>query len=221
MDRIRELTTAALSLREERGLRTRLPLARLTVAGRDVQALEPFAGLLRDEVNVKAVSFTDDLEAFGRFVLKPQGKVLGPKLGGDTQKVMAAARQGDWQAGDEAPSPCRSRLGPDEFELALESREGEATAAVRSNVCWSTRHRAHARARGRGAARDVVRAQRPAQGPGLAVRPYVVTIDPDGPARRVQTHAATTRRGAGQLRCRHARARARHPRARARRPRGR
>jgi hypothetical protein len=40
--------------------------------------------LPRDEVNVKDVSSTADLEAFGSFAHKPNGKVLGPKLGGDT-----------------------------------------------------------------------------------------------------------------------------------------
>ncbi len=134
MDRIRDLTTAALSLREERGLRTRLPLARLTVAGHESARLEPFAALLGDEVNVKRVEFTDDLEAYGRFVLKPRGKVLGPKLGGDTQKVMGAARNGEWVAQDDGTVTVAGHtLEPGEFDLALESREGEATAAVRSN----------------------------------------------------------------------------------------
>jgi isoleucyl-tRNA synthetase len=134
MDRIRDLTTAALSLREERGLRTRLPLRRLTVAGHDVGALEPFVGLLRDEVNVKEVVLSDDLEAYGRFVLKPSGRALGPKLGGDTQKVMAAARQGDWQAGPAGTVVVAGHtLEPGEFDLALESRPGDATAAVRTN----------------------------------------------------------------------------------------
>jgi isoleucyl-tRNA synthetase len=134
MDRIRELTTAALSLREERGLRTRLPLRRLTVAGHDVAPLEPFAGLLRDEVNVKEVVFSEDLEAYGRFVLKPLGKVLGPKLGGGVQKVMAAARGGDWEAGPgDTVVVAGYTLEPGEFELALQSRPDEATAAVRGN----------------------------------------------------------------------------------------
>jgi isoleucyl-tRNA synthetase len=134
MDRIRDITTAALSLREDRGLRTRLPLARLTVAGRDTAPLAPFVGLLRDEVNVKAVELSDDLESFGSFVLKPNPKVLGPKLGGDVQKVMAAARSGEWSTGDDGTVLVAGHvLAGDEFDLALESRDGEATAAVRTN----------------------------------------------------------------------------------------
>src|SRR5204863_4402432 len=62
MDRIRDITTAALSLREDRGLRTRLPLARLTVAGHESARLQPFTALLQAEVNVKQVTLTDDPE---------------------------------------------------------------------------------------------------------------------------------------------------------------
>jgi isoleucyl-tRNA synthetase len=56
MDRVRDVCTATLFLREERGLRTRLPLRELTVAGRDSERLAPFVELIADEVNVKTVS---------------------------------------------------------------------------------------------------------------------------------------------------------------------
>ena len=134
MDRVRDVASVALSLREDRGLRTRLPLRRLTVAGRDASTLEAYTAILRDELNVREVVLTDDLEQFGSFVLRPNGRVLGPKLGGDTQKVMAAARSGDWSANDDGTVTVAGHvLEGDEFELALHSREGEASAALRTN----------------------------------------------------------------------------------------
>ena len=45
MDRAREVCSATLSMRDAHKLRTRLPLARLTVAARGVQALEPYLDL--------------------------------------------------------------------------------------------------------------------------------------------------------------------------------
>ena len=60
MDRVRQVASAALSLRKARGLRVRLPLARLAVAAADAKALEPFADILGDEVNVKNVVLTTD-----------------------------------------------------------------------------------------------------------------------------------------------------------------
>jgi isoleucyl-tRNA synthetase len=134
MDRVREVCSAALSLREARNLRVRLPLARLTVAGRDTAELAPYRELIGDELNVKRVELSDDLGAYGRFVLKPNGRVLGPKLGGDVQKVIKAAKDGQWEAHDDGTvSVAGHTLQAGEFELALTAPDGAATAALRGN----------------------------------------------------------------------------------------
>ncbi len=134
MDRVREVCSAALSLREARNLRVRLPLARLTVAGRDTNELAPYTALIAEELNVKQVEFSDDVEAFGQFVLRPNGRVLGPKLGQDVQSVIKAAKNGEWLANDDDTVVVAGHtLGPGEFELALTAPEGAATAALRGN----------------------------------------------------------------------------------------
>jgi isoleucyl-tRNA synthetase len=133
MDRVRDVCTAALFLREEQGLRTRLPLARLTVAGADAERLAPYAELVRDEVNVKTVELTDDLAAHADFVLRPNGRVLGPLLGGDVQKVMAAARAGEWTATGDTVEVAGHVLTSGQFDLSLSSRDGEVSQALRTN----------------------------------------------------------------------------------------
>ncbi len=96
MDRVRDVCSVALRLREDSGLRVRLPLAELIVAGADTSGLENLTDLVTDEVNVKQVTLTDDIDRYARFVLRPNGKVLGPKLGGAVQEVFGAARSGEW-----------------------------------------------------------------------------------------------------------------------------
>ena len=81
MDRVRQVASAALSLRKARGLRVRLPLARLTVAAPDAETLAPFADILRDEVNVKDVELTTDVAAHGRFEIAVNARACGPRLG--------------------------------------------------------------------------------------------------------------------------------------------
>src|SRR5262249_34376967 len=61
MDNVRDVSSAALSLRKANGLRVRLPLPSLTVATARADALRPFADIVADEVNVKEVLFTDDV----------------------------------------------------------------------------------------------------------------------------------------------------------------
>ncbi len=134
MDQLRDAASTALRLRENEGLRVRLPLASVTVAGRSVSNLEPFSDLLADELNVKSVLFRDDIEELATLVLRPDGKVLGPRLGGAVQSVFAAARQGDWQATEVGTVLVAGQeLSSEEYELVVESREGVVAAALRSN----------------------------------------------------------------------------------------
>jgi isoleucyl-tRNA synthetase len=98
MDRVRQVASAALSLRKANGLRVRLPLATLTVAAADTGVLAPFTGILRDEVNVKQVELTTDVAAHGRFEIAVNARACGPRLGGDTQKVIRAVKAGEWEA---------------------------------------------------------------------------------------------------------------------------
>ena len=133
MDRLRDVASTALRLREDHGLRVRLPLASLTVAGADAESLADLVHLLVDEVNVKSVEMTDDLEAHATFRLQPDGRVLGPRLGGGVQAVFAAARAGEFTHNDDGTvGVAGETLQPDEFVLALESPEGVTAAALGS-----------------------------------------------------------------------------------------
>ena len=133
MDRVRDVASTALRLREDNGLRVRLPLTSLTVAGADSEALAGLTDLLVDEVNVKAVHLTDDLEGHATFTLRPDGRALGPRLGGDVQAVFTAARSGEFSLNDDGTVDVAGHtLSADEFDLSLESPEGVTAAALGS-----------------------------------------------------------------------------------------
>ncbi len=129
MDRVRQICSAALMLREENGIKVRTPLATLTVAGPDSDGLVALAHLITAEINVKEVAFTDDVSPFGTFVLKPLGKVLGPRLGGEVQNVIKAAKAGDWTRTDDGGIEVAGhRLGDDEYEMVLQTDSGSEAA---------------------------------------------------------------------------------------------
>ena len=90
MDAVRDVCSAALSLRKVKGLRVRLPLSTLTVASPGAAALRPFVDLIADEVNVKSVELTDDVAAVATFDLQVVPAAVGPRLGGQTQQVIKA-----------------------------------------------------------------------------------------------------------------------------------
>ena len=171
MDRVRDVCSTALRLREDTGLRVRLPLASLVVAGRDSHTLQPLVALLADEVNVKRVELTDDLSSYATFVLRPNGKVLGPRLGKSMQSVFGAAKKGEWTREGDDIHVAGQVLTPGEYELALESPDGVTAAALRSNDAVVTLDTVVTpELAAEGLARDVIRAvQQARKDQGLVV----------------------------------------------------
>jgi isoleucyl-tRNA synthetase len=134
MDAIRDVASAALSLRKARGLRVRLPLARLTVATTDVDRLRPFADLLADEVNVKDVVLTDDVATYCEQVLTVVPRALGPRVGKQVQQVIKAVKAGDWQLDGGAPVAAGVTLQEDEYELKMVATDAENSAPLPGGV---------------------------------------------------------------------------------------
>lgn len=160
MDRVREVCSVALGLREDQRLRARLPLSTLTIAGRDTSSLDALTHLVRDEVNVKQVLLTDDVTSVGRFLLRPNAKVLGPRLGSGVQDVIRAAKAGEWdQLADGTVVVAGHTLAEGEFEMALEPSEGRVAAALRDlETVVELDVEVTDTLRDEGRARDVVRA---------------------------------------------------------------
>ncbi len=134
MDRARDACSTGLALREAHKLRIRLPLQSLTLAGHDSERLQPFADLIGDELNVKEVRFTEEIEEFGSFQLQVNAKVMGPKLGQDMKKVMTASKTGQWKILDDGRAEVGGHvLEENEFSMRLAAKEGVASQALSSN----------------------------------------------------------------------------------------
>ncbi|MFC7532073.1 isoleucine--tRNA ligase [Actinoplanes sp. GCM10030250] len=130
MDAIRDVASAALSLRKAKGLRVRLPLASATVATPSGSALAGLGDLLKDEVNVKDVVFTDDVAAYCQQVLTVVPRVLGPRVGKQVQQVIKAVKAGEWQLVDGAPVAAGVTLADGEYELKLVAADVENSAPL-------------------------------------------------------------------------------------------
>ncbi|MEO7017416.1 MAG: isoleucine--tRNA ligase [Leifsonia sp.] len=137
MDRIRATSSTVLSLRKQAGLRVRLPLARLTVVAHNAGALVPFENILRDELNVKAVDLVElqDTSAAEYGItskLTVNARAAGPRLGREVQKVIQAARTGDWSEIDGIVAAGGVELVEGEYDLVLETAQadGGSTSAL-------------------------------------------------------------------------------------------
>jgi isoleucyl-tRNA synthetase len=131
MDQVREVCSAASSLRKAKKLRVRLPLPKLTVAVENPQRLVPFADLIADELNVKRVELTDAIDTYGRFELTVNARVAGPRLGRDVQAAINAVKAGEGVVNpDRTLTAGPTVLQPDEYSSRLVAADAEYTAAL-------------------------------------------------------------------------------------------
>jgi len=131
MDLVREVASAASSLRKAKKLRVRLPLPKLTVAVDSPERLAPYTGLIADELNVKNVELTDDIATHGRFELAVNARVAGPRLGKDVQAAIKAVKAGDAVVhSDGTLTAGPAVLQPEEYSSKLVAADPEYTAAL-------------------------------------------------------------------------------------------
>ncbi len=134
MDLVREVCSAGHSIRKAAGLRARLPLRALTVSGRageHLSGMTELAALIASELNVKQVSFIDDLTHLADETLAVVPSVLGPRLGATTQAVIAAARRGEWsRAPGGGVEAAGARIEPGEYEIRLRPRDEKSSRVL-------------------------------------------------------------------------------------------
>jgi isoleucyl-tRNA synthetase len=201
MDAVREISGATLALRKQAGRRVRLPLANLTVVTADAAALRPFEGILRDELNVKAIALVtldeSSAEAYGVTKrLSVNARAAGPRLGKSVQQAIQAARAGDWSLDGDTVVVGGIALEPGEYDLVLAagaSGEGSSALALLGDggfVILDTDTTPELEAEG--LARDVVRAvQEARKAAGLEVGDRIrLGLTLDG----TSVHAAETHR---------------------------
>ncbi len=92
MAAVRRIVSLGLRVRTENQLRVRQPLRRAEVVIADAELRErvtPYAALIEEELNVHAVGFVEGGQAHVRYIVKPNFRRLGPRLG---QKMKRAKR---------------------------------------------------------------------------------------------------------------------------------
>ena len=92
MDEVLKIVVMGRASRESAGLKNRQPISKMYVkAGVKLDAF--YTDIIKDELNVKEVVYTDDVREFTSYTFKPQLRTVGPKYGkqlGGIQKHLAS-----------------------------------------------------------------------------------------------------------------------------------
>ncbi len=134
MDTIREAASVGQALRKSAGLRVRLPLSSLTIASNS-QGLAQYADLIADELNVKSVEVVAASEEIAqRFGISKSltinARALGPRVGGDVQRIIREAKAGNWVLEGETVLVDGTSLVEGEYELTMTAASDNPDAKV-------------------------------------------------------------------------------------------
>ncbi|MDR3208474.1 MAG: isoleucine--tRNA ligase [Rickettsiales bacterium] len=124
MRKVQAIVSTGKQLREKYGLRNRLPLQSLEIAGWNDSG---FDGIIRGELNVKEIRHTGDIVANADsfvYLLTPK---IGARIGGKLKEIAAAAKRPGF-------NPADWGLPPDEYETRLNVKDGVTGAAMPDNT---------------------------------------------------------------------------------------
>ena len=88
MDEVLKTVVMGRAARNTANIKNRQPIAQMYVKA-DHELSRFYVEIIEDELNVKQVTFTDDVRAFTSYTFKPQLKTVGPKYG----KLLGRIRQ--------------------------------------------------------------------------------------------------------------------------------
>jgi isoleucyl-tRNA synthetase len=139
-DRGRQSCSTGSSLRKAANLRVRLPLQELTVVAPGADALEGFAAVVADELNLRSVRLLDAASAspeeFGiEQKLVVNARAAGPRLGKNVQLAIKGSKSGDWSVSDAGVVTAGGlELEPQEYTLETVVAESDGGSAAASSA---------------------------------------------------------------------------------------
>ena len=81
MDLVRDLISLGRNVREEVKIKVRQPISEALIDGKNRELISDLIPLIKEELNVKNVTFIDDLNEYMTFTVKPNFKEVGKTLG--------------------------------------------------------------------------------------------------------------------------------------------
>jgi isoleucyl-tRNA synthetase len=133
MDLVRDLISIGRYVREETKIKVRQPISECLIDGKYESILGDLVSLIHEELNVKKVTFVDDLSIYMNLSVKPNFKVVGKVFGSSmkefqtkleslTEKDVTSLQNGDniFMEID----GIKKEITPDMVEIRISSKEG-------------------------------------------------------------------------------------------------
>ena len=136
MDLVRSLISTGRYVREENKIKVRQPLPEALIDGKNKKTLANLTNLIMEELNVKKLTFADDLNAFMTLSVKPNfrevGKVFGKNMGEYQNKLSELSFEDIVRLQNN--QNIRMTIGDEEYDITPEMVEIRYTAKEGFNV---------------------------------------------------------------------------------------
>ena len=133
MDLVRDLISTGRFVREETKIKVRQPLSECLIDGKYESILGNLVELIKEELNVKTVTFVSDLSRYMNFIIKPNFKVCGSMFGPKIkmyQEVLSNLNEEDEELLLQEETITvdfdggRLDITPDMVDIRIDSKEG-------------------------------------------------------------------------------------------------
>ena len=120
MEDLLEVVVMGRACRNASNIKNRQPIGQMYIKA-DFDLSEFYVDIIADELNVKKVTFTDDVRDFSSYSFKPQLKTVGPKFGKQLGEIRTALSEADGNAAmDEVNETGALKLALPSGEVVLE-----------------------------------------------------------------------------------------------------
>lgn len=89
MDKVRNIISLGRNAREDSKIKVRIPIKEAIINGKDKKLIGDLLDLIKEELNVKDVLYTESVATYMNFVIKPNFKVVGKMFGKDIKAYQA------------------------------------------------------------------------------------------------------------------------------------
>ena len=136
MDMVRQVCSTALFIRDQKNLRVRLPLNKLTIIGKNAAKMLQYKDIIADEVNVKNIEIIEEIGDLAELKLQINFKKVGAKLSSKMKEITIAAKENNWKKlSDNQIEIAGETLNDDEFEIKLITKNQNTTSPLATNDC--------------------------------------------------------------------------------------
>lgn len=133
MDQVQDICSTALFIRSAENIRVRQPLSTLKIIIQESDAFKEFEDLIKDEINVKTISYENDLANNADQKLSINFPILGKRLPKKMKDIIKLSKQGQWTFDGTDLTVAEEKLLPEEYSLILVPRADQGAKPLSSN----------------------------------------------------------------------------------------